>query len=201
LVLDEDELRKWGRELGRSSSPPLVITLTGDLGTGKTTLAQAICAGYGVEEQVTSPTYSLVHRYSAPRSLVYHVDLYRLDDESQLTNIGWDDFIAEHGIIPVSVTKSTDQVRFITRVADAREAREAREEERSRRVAESRPGYDPKNTAALIAELEKEMKEAATALDFETAARLRDQLFEIKAKADGTRARSRGALAGIQVRR
>jgi excinuclease ABC subunit B len=108
---------------------------------------------------------------------------------------------AEHGIIPVSVTKSTDQVRFITRVADAREAREAREEERSRRVAESRPGYDPKNTAALIAELEKEMKEAATALDFETAARLRDQLFEIKAKADGTRARSRGALAGIQVRR
>jgi tRNA threonylcarbamoyladenosine biosynthesis protein TsaE len=101
LVLDEDELRKWGRELGRSSSPPLVITLTGDLGTGKTTLAQAICAGYGVEEQVTSPTYSLVHRYSAPRSLVYHDDLYRLDDESQLTNIGWDDLIAEHALIIV----------------------------------------------------------------------------------------------------
>jgi tRNA threonylcarbamoyladenosine biosynthesis protein TsaE len=79
----------------------LVITLTGDLGTGKTTLAQAICAGYGVEEQVTSPTYSLVHRYSAPRSLVYHVDLYRLDDESQLTNIGWDDLIAEHALIIV----------------------------------------------------------------------------------------------------
>src|SRR6476469_1617256 len=92
---------------------------------------------------------------------------------------------AEHGITPMSVVTSTDQVRFITRVADAREAREAREEERSRRVAEARPGYDPKNTAALIAELEKEMKEAATALDFETAARLRDQLFEIKAKADG----------------
>src|SRR6476646_5107295 len=65
---------------------------------------------------------------------------------------------AEHGITPMSVVKSTDQVRFITRVADAREAREAREEERSRRVAEARPGYDPKNTAALIAELEKEMK-------------------------------------------
>jgi tRNA threonylcarbamoyladenosine biosynthesis protein TsaE len=101
LVLDEDELRKWGRELGRSSSPPLLITLTGDLGTGKTTLAQAICAGYGVEEQVTSPTYSLVHRYSAARSLVYHVDLYLLDDESQLTNIGWDDLIAEHALIIV----------------------------------------------------------------------------------------------------
>ena len=84
------------------------------------------------------------------------------------------------------MTKSIEEVRFITRVADAREAREAREEDRTRRVAESRPGYDAKDTAALIAELEKEMKEAAAALDFETAARLRDQLFEIKAKADGT---------------
>jgi excinuclease ABC subunit B len=108
---------------------------------------------------------------------------------------------AEHGIVPMGVTKSIEQVRFITRVADAREAREAREQERSRRVAESRGRYDAKDIAALIADLEKEMKEAAAALDFETAARLRDELFEIKAKTDGTRARSRGALAGIQARR
>jgi excinuclease ABC subunit B len=107
----------------------------------------------------------------------------------------------EHGIVPQGVTKSTEQVRFITRVADAREAREAREEDRARRVAESASGYGARNPAEVIAELEKEMKEAAAALDFETAARLRDQLFEIKAKADGTRARSRGAFAGIQVRR
>ncbi len=99
LVLDEKELRAWGRELGRASSPPLVITLTGDLGAGKTTLAQAICEGYGVEEPVTSPTYALVHRYLAPRSAVYHVDLYRLDDPSQLTNLGWDDLLAEHALV------------------------------------------------------------------------------------------------------
>ena len=107
----------------------------------------------------------------------------------------------EHGIIPQSVTKSTEQVRFITRVADAREAREAREDDRTRRVAEAPASYGAKDPAVLIAELEKEMKEAAAALDFETAARIRDQLFEIKAKMDGTRGRSRGALAGIQVRR
>src|SRR5687767_13998620 len=107
----------------------------------------------------------------------------------------------EHGITPISVTKSTDQVRFITRVADAREAREAREGEQARRVAESARAYGAMNPAELIAQLEQEMKQAAAALDFETAARLRDQLFEIKAKADGTRARSRGAFAGIQVRR
>jgi excinuclease ABC subunit B len=107
----------------------------------------------------------------------------------------------EHGIVPMSVTKSTDQVRFITRVADAREAREARQGEQARRVAESAKAYGAMDPAELIAQLEQEMKHAAAALDFETAARLRDQLFEIKAKADGTRARSRGAFAGIQVRR
>ncbi|HUQ19416.1 MAG TPA: tRNA (adenosine(37)-N6)-threonylcarbamoyltransferase complex ATPase subunit type 1 TsaE [Gemmatimonadaceae bacterium] len=101
IVLDEKALRDWGLELGRASSPPLVITLTGDLGAGKTTLAQAICAGYGVEEPVTSPTYSLVHKYAAPKSVVYHVDLYRLDNHSQLTNIGWDDLICEHALVIV----------------------------------------------------------------------------------------------------
>ena len=107
----------------------------------------------------------------------------------------------EHGITPVSVVKSTEQVRFITRVADAREMREARADDRSRRVAEASPSYGDKDPAILIAELEKEMKEAALALDFESAARLRDQLFEIKAKADGGRARPRGSLAAIRAER
>ena len=105
-----------------------------------------------------------------------------------------------HGITPTTVVKSTDQVRFITRVADAREGSEARHQEQAKRVAESRSAYggDP---SKLIAELEKEMKEAAANLDFETAARLRDQLFEIKAKADGNRSRSRGSLSAIRVER
>ncbi|MEO8578111.1 MAG: UvrB/UvrC motif-containing protein, partial [Gemmatimonadales bacterium] len=107
----------------------------------------------------------------------------------------------EHGITPYSVTKSTDQVRFITRVADAREGSEARHEEQARRVAESSPSYKGKNPAELIPQLEKEMKEAAANLDFETAARLRDQLFEIRAKTDGNRNRLRGSLSAIRVER
>lgn len=98
LTLDEKELRDWGRELGEAITPPLVISLTGDLGAGKTTLAQAICEGYGVEEPVTSPTYALVHRYDAPKSLVYHVDLYRLDNETQLENIGWNDLMLDRAL-------------------------------------------------------------------------------------------------------
>ena len=101
LTLDENEMKKWGRDLGEAIVPPLVVSLSGDLGAGKTTLAQAICEGYGVSESVTSPTYALVHRYDAEKSPVYHVDLYRLDNESQLINIGWDDLLAERAIVIV----------------------------------------------------------------------------------------------------
>jgi len=93
LALTRDELIAWGEKFGRAAHAPLVIALSGDLGTGKTTLAQAICRGYGVTEEVTSPTYALVHRYEAPRSPVFHLDLYRLDGESALTNIGWDEIV------------------------------------------------------------------------------------------------------------
>ncbi|HEX6575477.1 MAG TPA: tRNA (adenosine(37)-N6)-threonylcarbamoyltransferase complex ATPase subunit type 1 TsaE [Gemmatimonadaceae bacterium] len=101
LTLDENEMKQWGRELGEAISPPLVLSLSGDLGAGKTTLAQAICEAYGVSEPVTSPTYALVHKYDAPKSPVYHVDLYRLDNEAQLTNIGWDDLLSERAVVIV----------------------------------------------------------------------------------------------------
>lgn len=101
LTLDENEMKAWGRDLGEAIVAPLVISLSGDLGAGKTTLTQAICEGYGVRESVTSPTYALVHKYEAEKSPVYHVDLYRLDGESQLTNIGWDDLLSEKAVVIV----------------------------------------------------------------------------------------------------
>lgn len=101
INLTEQEMTKWGKELGEAVVPPLLISLTGDLGAGKTTLAKAICEGFGVAEPVTSPTYALVHRYEAEKSPVYHVDLYRLDDEAQLTNIGWDDLLTERAVVIV----------------------------------------------------------------------------------------------------
>ena len=71
------------------------------MGAGKTTLVQAICRGYGVRDEVTSPTYALVHEYAAPRSPVYHLDLYRLRGEDELTNIGWDDVVNAHALVLV----------------------------------------------------------------------------------------------------
>jgi tRNA threonylcarbamoyladenosine biosynthesis protein TsaE len=101
LKLTEPELQHWGEELGRSSSAPLLITLTGELGVGKTTLAKAICRGYGVSDEITSPTYTLVNQYAAERSPVFHIDLYRLDSPDQLTNLGWDEIISSHSLVLV----------------------------------------------------------------------------------------------------
>src|SRR5687767_1935541 len=79
----------------------------------------------------------------------------------------------EHGIVPRSVSKSVDQVRFITRVADARV-------EKAAKVAEPARGYAVMDHDALVRMLEEQMKEAAANMDFELAATLRDQLFELK---------------------
>jgi tRNA threonylcarbamoyladenosine biosynthesis protein TsaE len=108
LKLSESELKAWGEELGRGASPPLLITLTGELGVGKTTLAQSICRGYGVVEEVTSPTYALVHQYSAPKSTVFHIDLYRIESPDQLTNIGWDEIVSGRNLVLVEWPERAD---------------------------------------------------------------------------------------------
>ncbi len=99
----------------------------------------------------------------------------------------------EHGITPKTVVKSTEQVRFITRVADARSDRESA----GRKAAVQAATYASElDTEALVAMLEQQMQEAAAKLDFELAAVLRDQLFELKAQGDG-RGRSSGGSRGL----
>jgi len=92
----------------------------------------------------------------------------------------------EHGITPAGVVKSHDQVRVMSRIADARDGTEARDAERSRgkkqkKVAEAQKAWGTDDLPALVARLEEEMRTAAKDLDFETAARLRDELFDLKA--------------------
>jgi tRNA threonylcarbamoyladenosine biosynthesis protein TsaE len=101
LAVTREELEDWGFRFGESARPPLCVAIRGDLGAGKTTLVRAICRGYGVRTEVTSPTFALVHEYESPRSAVYHLDLYRLEREGELTNIGWFDIMAAHALVLV----------------------------------------------------------------------------------------------------
>jgi tRNA threonylcarbamoyladenosine biosynthesis protein TsaE len=98
LALTEAELVDWGERFGRAAHPPLTVALQGELGSGKTTLARAICRGYGVADEVTSPTFTLVHEYHSRRSPVFHIDLYRLRGPDDLANLGWDEILAAEAL-------------------------------------------------------------------------------------------------------
>ena len=89
-----------GREIAAILSPPMLVLLTGDLGSGKTTLAKGIISGLGAarEEDVTSPTFNLVHQFQN-HCKVYHVDLYRVENFHDLESLGLEDALAERAIV------------------------------------------------------------------------------------------------------
>jgi len=85
----------WGREFSKRLEPPVLVLLTGDLGTGKTTLTKGIVSGLGAakEDDVTSPTFTLVHVYGKP-ARVYHADLYRIESFHDFETLGMEDIFS-----------------------------------------------------------------------------------------------------------
>lgn len=96
-----EETIALGRELAASLIPPKLVLLQGDLGAGKTTLVKGIAAAFhaAAEEDVTSPTFTLIHEYHGPTVALYHIDLYRVDTPRQLETLGLDDLMAENSIL------------------------------------------------------------------------------------------------------
>src|SRR5258707_12703275 len=92
------ETMEFGRQLATTLRPGDVIALTGDLGAGKTCLVKGIAAGLGITQDVTSPTFTLIHEYRGGRLPLAHVDLYRLNDELEAINIGIEDYLNGAGL-------------------------------------------------------------------------------------------------------
>jgi tRNA threonylcarbamoyladenosine biosynthesis protein TsaE len=96
-----EETIALGRKLAPMLAPPKLVLLRGELGAGKTTLVKGIAEGFHAasEEDVTSPTFTLVHEYHGPAASLYHIDLYRVDTARELETLGLNDLVAENSVL------------------------------------------------------------------------------------------------------
>jgi len=96
-----EETIAYGRALAAELAPPLIVLLRGDFGAGKTTLVKGIAEGFHAAraDDVTSPTFTLIHEYRSPRAVLYHIDLYRIETERELETLALDDLLAPNSIL------------------------------------------------------------------------------------------------------
>jgi len=96
-----EETIALGRTLAETLAPPKLVLLRGDLGAGKTTLVKGIAAAFdaAAEDDVTSPTFTLVHEYRGPRANLYHIDLYRVDTQRELETLALDDLRTDDSVL------------------------------------------------------------------------------------------------------
>ena len=92
-----EETEKFGIFLGENLKAGDVVCLNGDLGTGKTTLTKSIAKGLGIDDYVTSPTFTIVNEYYGKTDL-YHIDTYRLDDKIDVDYLGFDEYFYSDGV-------------------------------------------------------------------------------------------------------
>jgi len=100
ITHSSEETTNWGREFAKRLKPPVLVLLTGDLGTGKTTLTKGLVSGLGAaaEDDVTSPTFTLVHVYGKAAK-VYHADLYRIETFHDFETLGMEDMFASPAVV------------------------------------------------------------------------------------------------------
>ena len=95
ILPDEAATQAFGQQLAMVLPPRCIVYLSGDLGAGKTTFLRSVIQTLGYEQQVKSPTYSLVETYPTLNPVVYHFDLYRISDAEELEYIGAEDYFTQ----------------------------------------------------------------------------------------------------------
>ena len=98
ILSDLEKTEDFGRVFAESLMPGNVVALIGPLGAGKTTLAKAIAKGLGVTETLTSPTFTIVQEYESGRLPLYHFDVYRVSDEEELFEMGFEEYLHKGGV-------------------------------------------------------------------------------------------------------
>src|SRR5438309_4477039 len=96
-----EETTELGRRLVAELKPGSIVLLRGDLGAGKTTMVKGIAEGFQAAkaEDVTSPTFTLIHEYRGPAVTLFHIDLYRIDTQRELDTLALDDLMTAQSIL------------------------------------------------------------------------------------------------------
>lgn len=101
LTNSESETEDLGARLGARLEPGAVVAFAGGLGAGKTAFTRGLARGLGIEERVTSPTFTIVNEYAGGRLPLFHFDMYRLGSSEELFDIGWEDYLSRGGVCAV----------------------------------------------------------------------------------------------------
>ena len=101
-----EETRAIGARLADRLQGGEVVAFTGDLGAGKTAFVSGMAEALGVEDRVTSPTFTIVNEYEGGRLPLFHFDMYRLGSADELFDIGWEDYLARGGVCAVEWTEN-----------------------------------------------------------------------------------------------
>ena len=108
LTHTPEQTERLGEKLAQLLQPGDVIAYYGDLGAGKTAFTRGVAAGLGVQERVTSPTYTIVNEYLSGRMPLFHFDMYRLSSSDELFDIGWEDYLARGGVCAVEWSENVE---------------------------------------------------------------------------------------------
>jgi len=104
-----EETRALGGRLADALKGGEVVAFTGDLGAGKTAFVSGMAQALGVDERVTSPTFTIVNEYEGGRLPLFHFDMYRLGSADELFHIGWEDYLARNGVCAVEWSENVEE--------------------------------------------------------------------------------------------
>lgn len=105
-----EETYELGKQIGKDAVPGTVICLNGDLGVGKTVFTQGFAKGLDIEEPVNSPTFTIIQEYDMGRIPLYHFDVYRIGDISEMDEIGYEDFFYGNGVCLIEWSSLIEEI-------------------------------------------------------------------------------------------
>ena len=107
----DKETEAVGEQFGRTVADGTVVAMYGDLGAGKTAFVRGMARGMGIDERVSSPTFTIVNEYLGDRTLI-HFDMYRLGSADELFDIGWEDYLARGAVCAVEWSENVEEAFY-----------------------------------------------------------------------------------------